>query len=134
MLGTLLHEAAHALAAARGIQDTSRQGRYHNTRFAQLARELGIDVAKSPRLGLEPDHRPRPHRPRLRRPGPGAARRHDALAPKRNPHRTAPSGAATASSPPLCPCGRTIRAAASTLAAAPITCEACGGSFEPKAS
>ncbi len=34
----------------------------------------------------------------------------------------------------LCPCGRTIRAAASTLAAAPIICESCGGSFEPKAS
>ena len=31
VLGTLLHEAAHALATARGIQDTSRQGRYHNT-------------------------------------------------------------------------------------------------------
>src|SRR5215218_3534902 len=30
VLGTLLHEAAHGLAQARGIQDTSRQGRYHN--------------------------------------------------------------------------------------------------------
>ena len=30
VLDTLLHEAAHALAAARGIKDTSRQGRYHN--------------------------------------------------------------------------------------------------------
>src|SRR6266700_2169878 len=29
VLGTLLHEAAHGLAATRGIQDTSRQGRYH---------------------------------------------------------------------------------------------------------
>ena len=28
VLGTLLHEAAHALAHARGIKDTSRQGRY----------------------------------------------------------------------------------------------------------
>ncbi len=51
VLGTLLHEAAHALAAARGIQDTSRQGRYHNTRFAQLAQELGIHVDKNTRLG-----------------------------------------------------------------------------------
>ena len=29
VLGTLLHEAAHGLAQARSIQDTSRQGRYH---------------------------------------------------------------------------------------------------------
>ena len=29
VLGTLLHEAAHGLAHARGISDTSRQGRYH---------------------------------------------------------------------------------------------------------
>ena len=34
----------------------------------------------------------------------------------------------------ICSCGRSIRVAASTLAAAAITCEACGGSFEPKAS
>jgi hypothetical protein len=29
VLGMLLHEAAHGLAQARGIQDTSRGGRYH---------------------------------------------------------------------------------------------------------
>jgi len=33
VLGTLLHEAAHALADVRGIKDTSRQGRWHNARF-----------------------------------------------------------------------------------------------------
>jgi hypothetical protein len=31
-----------------------------------------------------------------------------------------------------CPCGRTIRVAASTLKEAPITCQACDGTFEPK--
>src|ERR1039457_2317942 len=30
VLGTLLHEAAHGVANARSIQDTSRQGRFHN--------------------------------------------------------------------------------------------------------
>ena len=30
VFGVLLHEAAHAIAAARDIKDTSRQGRYHN--------------------------------------------------------------------------------------------------------
>lgn len=34
----------------------------------------------------------------------------------------------------ICDCDRSIRAAASTLAAAPITCDACHGHFEPKAS
>lgn len=43
VLQTLLHEATHALAHVRQIQDTSRQGRYHNRRFVQLAGELGLD-------------------------------------------------------------------------------------------
>lgn len=36
VLATLLHEAAHALAHVRGIQDTSRQGRWHNAQFKAL--------------------------------------------------------------------------------------------------
>jgi hypothetical protein len=40
----LVHEAAHALAAARGIKDTSRGGTYHNRRFWELAAELGLEV------------------------------------------------------------------------------------------
>lgn len=45
VLGTLLHEAAHALATARGIQDTSRGSRYHNARFRLLAEEVGLECA-----------------------------------------------------------------------------------------
>jgi hypothetical protein len=44
VFGTLVHEACHVLAHARGIRDTSRQGRYHNKRFKALAAELGIEV------------------------------------------------------------------------------------------
>jgi len=44
VFGTVLHEATHALADARGIADTTPNGRYHNRRFAVLARELGLDV------------------------------------------------------------------------------------------
>jgi DnaJ domain len=51
VLATLLHEAAHALAAARGITDTSRQGRYHNKKYALLAKELGLDVTETPGFG-----------------------------------------------------------------------------------
>jgi hypothetical protein len=39
---TLLHEAAHGLADVRRIQDTSNKNRYHNQRFARLAKELGL--------------------------------------------------------------------------------------------
>lgn len=38
----LLHAAAHMLAHARGIQDTSRNGRYHNTEFLKLGIEVGL--------------------------------------------------------------------------------------------
>lgn len=43
VLEVLLHEAAHALARARGVKDTSAEGnRYHNKRFVKLAEELGL--------------------------------------------------------------------------------------------
>lgn len=49
VLETMLHEAAHALAHVRGVKDTSRQGnRYHNKRFAGLARELSLAVPDKP--------------------------------------------------------------------------------------
>lgn len=40
----LLHEAVHSLARAKGVMDVSRQGRYHNRRFAKLAKEMGLVV------------------------------------------------------------------------------------------
>lgn len=49
---TILHEAAHALAAARGIAEVSRDGRYHNRRFQALAEELGLTVLPQPPIGL----------------------------------------------------------------------------------
>lgn len=51
VLATLLHEAAHGVAASRRVQDVSRGGRYHNRRYAGLARELGLDVAQAGTLG-----------------------------------------------------------------------------------
>jgi len=40
-LQTMLHEAVHALAHVRGVNDTSRGGKYHNKReFVALAGEL----------------------------------------------------------------------------------------------
>src|SRR6266545_8158296 len=42
-LTTILHEAAHALAHVRGVKETSRQGKYHNRRFLELAAELDLE-------------------------------------------------------------------------------------------
>jgi hypothetical protein len=51
VLELLLHEAVHMLAHARGITDTSRQGRYHNRRFRALAEEMGLVVEPDERWG-----------------------------------------------------------------------------------
>lgn len=54
VLVTLLHEATHGLADVRGVQDTSRQGRWHNKKFATLAAELGLTAVKDDKLGYSP--------------------------------------------------------------------------------
>jgi hypothetical protein len=43
VLQTMLHEGAHTLAKVREIQDTSRQGRWHNAKFKTLATEMGLE-------------------------------------------------------------------------------------------
>lgn len=51
VLETLIHEAAHAVAHARKIKDTSRQCRYHNGKFKAIAESLGLKVAKMGSIG-----------------------------------------------------------------------------------
>lgn len=46
IFGTLLHEAAHALNFVQGLTDTSRQGRYHNKTFKNMAMQLGMVCEK----------------------------------------------------------------------------------------
>ena len=131
VLATLLHEAAHALAHARGVKDSSRQGRYHNKHFKICAEEIGLAVEHDDRTGWSASTiTPATHA--------AYARQLDALAqamtlwrhgetitgatPRRNTNFVAA----------LCPCGRSIRLAASTLAEAPIICAACDGKFQAK--
>jgi hypothetical protein len=133
VLGTLLHEAAHALAAARGIQDTSRQGRYHNQKFKAHAEELGITVEHDTRLGWSITSVPE-----------ASARQYavqitalaEAMTLWRHAEQQATRGGTGGRSTNLlaasCPCGRSIRIAASTLAAAPVICAGCDGKFEAK--
>ncbi len=129
MLGTLLHEAAHGLAHARKVSDTSRQGRYHNRRYATLARELGLTVTSVQPIGWSTTTVPEST----------AAAYADQLEElaaalvlwRRHEH---PSGAGPRSRNLLaaaCGCGRRIRVAKTTLAEAPILCSRCTQPFQP---
>lgn len=51
LLVTLLHEASHVWAQLSSIKDTSRDGRYHNRRFAEIALAVGLMVEKHPVIG-----------------------------------------------------------------------------------
>jgi hypothetical protein len=129
VLGTLLHEAAHGLAQTRSLQDTSRQGRYHNRRYVHLARELGLDVSTVKPVGWSATTVPEAT-------AAGYAGQLEELQAalvlwRRQEHRT---GSGTRSRNLLaaaCGCGRRIRAAKATLAEAPILCGLCQGPFEP---
>lgn len=132
VLGTLLHEAAHVLADVRGITDTSRQGRYHNKKYARLAEELGLDVTddEDGQFGWTITTVP----------GLTATRYESQLAAltaamtlwRSDEHTSRATRRNTNLIAAVCPCGRSIRVAASTLAEAPITCQACDGHFESK--
>jgi hypothetical protein len=129
VLGTLLHEAAHGLAGARGIQDTSRQGRYHNRRYARLAGELGLDMTCDKATGWS----------QTTVGNQLATIYADALgdlatalnlwryAEQQHPTQTGSRNLLACT----CPCGRKLRVAKATLERAPIVCGACEQPFEP---
>jgi hypothetical protein len=129
VLGTLLHEGAHGVASVRKVQDTSRQGRFHNARFRALAEELGLDVFKTGSLGWSsttvPDATAARYRGELRRlEGALVAYRHVEGGTGRGGRASNNNGVAA-----RCECGRRIRVAESVLGAGPITCGLCGSDF-----
>jgi hypothetical protein len=130
VLATLLHEAAHGLAHTRQLNDTSRQGRWHNRRFAALAGELGLDVTVDKATGWS----------QTRLTDRLAGRYATQLAgldqalglwrhAERQPGRPAASRSLLACS---CGCGRKLRVARTTLEQAPILCGACQAPFTPE--
>jgi hypothetical protein len=130
VLAVILHEAAHALACARGIKDTSRQGRYHNKHFKIHADELGITVDHDDRNGWSAskitDYAEQAYADQLRALA-------EAMTLWRRAETTGPTARRNTNLiAACCPCGRSIRVAASTLAEAPITCQACDGDFQAK--
>jgi hypothetical protein len=128
VLGTLLHEAAHGLAQARQVQDTSRGGRYHNRRYAHLARELGLAVATVKPIGWSATTVPEPtaaaYASQLEELGAAL------VLWRRQEHRIGPGTRSRNLLAAACGCGRRIRAAKATLAEAPILCGACAQPFE----
>jgi len=128
VLGTLLHEAAHGLAQARSIQDTSRQGRYHNRRYAHLAGELGLEVATVKPIGWSATTVPEPTAAAY------AGQLEELQAAlvlwRRQEHRLGTGTRSRNLLAAACACGRRIRAAKATLAEAPIVCGACQEPFE----
>jgi hypothetical protein len=130
VLATLMHEAAHGIANTRGIQDTSRQGRWHNRRFATLAGELGLKVTQDQQTGWSQTHLTEQLADRYADQLSGLAR---ALQLWR--HAELQLGTPTGSRNLLacsCACGRKLRVAKSTLEQAPILCGACDEPFTPE--
>jgi len=126
VLATLLHEAGHGLADARRIQDTSRGGRYHNRRYAALARELGLEVAQVGAIGWSATTLPEATAAAY---APVLAELEARLVLWRRQEVAGPAGSRNLVC--VCGCPRRIRVAPATLAAAPILCAACNLPFTP---
>jgi hypothetical protein len=126
VLATLLHEAGHGLAEVGGIPDTSRGGRYHNRRFAALAGELGLQVARVGGIGWSATTLPEATAAYA----PVLAELEDRLVLWRRQEVAGPAGSRNLL---VCVCGcpRRIRVAPATLAQAPILCAACALPFTP---
>lgn len=140
----LLHEAAHGLNAARGVKDTSREGRYHNARFGAAAREVGLRVAAMPPYGVARTSLTAEARERYRVP---IERLADVMRIARQLERTVRVGTsaeqeqgadteggdeerrAKGRALAVCGCGRKLRVAPSVLSAGPIVCGLCEVEF-----
>jgi hypothetical protein len=131
VLGTLLHEAAHGLASVRKVSDTSRQGRYHNRRYATLARELGLEVAHLDPIGWSATSVPEPTAACY---GEVLAELAAALVLWRRAEQANPAGSGRSRNALACTCacGRRIRVARSVLELAPILCAGCAQPFQPE--
>jgi hypothetical protein len=130
VLETLLHEAAHAVADARGEVDVTPNSGYHNRLFAKNATELGLTVAQEGRHGWARTGLADGTADRF----PGAIKTLDAAviaakAAKRNAAKPPRKGGPVKA---VCGCKkpRVMRISPSVLAAAKITCEACERDFK----
>jgi hypothetical protein len=131
---TLLHEATHGLADARGVQDTSRQGRWHNRHFAKLAAELGMATTKDDKFGYSPctltDQALADYGDTITSLG-------AALSAFRHPEPTGEAKARTNNNNGVtaaCECDpeRKVRVSVTVFELGPIVCAVCGTAFLPE--
>ena len=129
VLATLLHEAGHGLADARGIKDTSRQGRYHNRAYRDLARELGLVCEDAGAHGWTDTRLPPSTAAAY---GPVLEALGAALVAFRHPEPGREAGAGKKRGNGVvaaCQCPRQFRITASVLQAGPIVCAVCQAPF-----
>jgi len=157
-LATIIHEAVHALAVVRGVKETSRNHRYHNRKFVALAEELGMEWAEgrkpNPSIGFSDvvltaatieryadaievlDAAIIAHMDTFKKLGlVSKGDDDDGTEGGETPtirRRRTPKGPSRSNLKATCKCDepRIIRASASTLEAAPITCGECQEAFE----
>lgn len=140
IVGTLLHEAAHAQNFELGVRDCSRS-QYHNQHFKQVAEELGMSVEQVPHYGFArtamlPETATRYA---LETAGLSVVLMHrsfEVLAPgKPDAGGTTPTGPAEKPDTggrykkASCKCPHNIRVARATMAATVIRCESCKEPF-----
>ena len=134
VLGTMLHEAAHALAHIRGVKDTSRGGRYHNAEFRTLAAEVGLDAAQVGTIGwsdtsLTDDTRLRYQTSLVRLAAITVTRRAESRR-EATGRKSNNNGVAAA-----CPtCGRKIRMSRSAYDQGPVLCQPCLAEALPRST
>jgi hypothetical protein len=127
VLATLIHEAAHGVAFARGVKDTSRGGKYHNKKFKDIAESMGLVIAHDPVIGFSPTTLPLSTAEQYRKviatlDAAITAYRHAEVAGVSRPKASNYVKAE-------CECPRTIRVGKTVLAQAPIICGECGKDF-----
>lgn len=130
VLGTLLHEAAHGAAQTRGIKDTSRQGRYHNTKFRTIAEGFGLTIEHDGSIGWSittlPDATAATYAREVAALDAAiTAYRRTEVSPGSAGGRKSNNNGAAA----VCGCGRKIRASLAVLEEGAIICGVCGEEF-----
>lgn len=129
VLRTVLHEACHSLARSRGISEVSRQGRYHNRRFAQLAEEVGLlceklDGSKAGYVtpGITEEARATY--------GVQLELLADVLVLYQDWNTNKPKQTKQSSNvKATCPCGRIVRMSKQVMSQGPVVCGVCGEGF-----
>jgi len=129
VLCILLHEACHSVASHREVQDTSRQGRYHNRRFVEIAQEAGLVTQPDKRIGCTTPNMTDQTAQRYRT---VIDELEQALTLYQEPPlRNGPTRRKSRMLKAQCPaCERVIRGSQKTFDAGPVICQPCASPFQ----